>query len=421
MISFSLSGTLESLNAAKTAGTLVPDRIYFVENVGTFIATANNEYKKYNATAELSGLISGLQANKADRDTTANAGQVAKIDADGDAVGTGKTIGGIDKTEFGASGELAVESAVKEYVDDAINTAANGAISGIAFDNATAQISYTPIAGSSTTVSETLSGLVRSFTYSDGKITLTATNGFSETINLPAEQFLAGVAYTQIPSNGVPASGLTVSFKGASTVVPAAKISNAVSGQFGIIFQIATVDDPSTATAGNAETYDYTFVPVEDLVKDYNTSEFTLSEGKLTLNTVPSGKVNAPWNTFATKVGTGHEGKLLTATSDGNLDASTYSITSAKADIEDADTTTVPTAEAVNDFVVEKIGIAGDELIPRVDDATENAVPIFTSAGTLVNSNYLIGGTTSSEFGVSGELAVESAVTGWVADMLSFK
>lgn len=374
MISFSLSGTLESLNAAKTAGTLVPDRIYFVEGVGTFIATANNEYKRYDYDVEaVSGNITGWVDNnfisKADESSN---GFIPVFDLNGELDNSGYQIGSQLPDEFGASGELAVESAVKEYVDDAISTAANGAISGIAFDNATAQISYTPIAGSSTTVSETLSGLVRDFTYANGVITLTGTGGFSKTVNIPAEQLLSGVAYVEVPANFA-TNGLTASFGSEQVSLTSSDITVG-NAKFGIVFRFATQTiDTQNFTAA------YTFVPVEDLVKDYDADQFKLVNGKLTLKAIPESLLS------------GYE-YATTGWVDTNYATKTELNT----------------------------GLSGK--IDKVLNET-GEVPQFKADGNIESTGKVVGAETASALSGAhaNTLATEMAVSGFIFDCLSFK
>lgn len=401
----------------------VVDRIYFVEGLGTFITdtTTTLGYKKYDYD------FSTEFAAKADRvsDPSTVSGQVAKIDADGDAVGTGYTIGVTSKTGFGADNKLATEKGVESFVNDAINTAADGAISGITFNNANAQIGYTPIGGNSTPVSETLSGLVRNFTYDDGKITLTASNGFEKTINLPAEQFLKDVkTYT------VPSAGVTADVTGVFTEAIPANTFTGISGIPGLVFKFAVVDDPTDATSGGVEHYRYTFVSVEDLVHDFNEEQFEVTNGKLTLKSIPTSLISAYVDGNYISKFAATENTIALANGSQELKASNYQINNSAA-LTDSNTL-VPTESVVSAFVDSKLTAGG--LANKADKAPGTEGTIFTNngiEGNLVSSLYSVGTTSANDFGAANKLATEvgakayvdgrdvvvsGQITGWVDD-----
>ena len=366
MISFSLSATMADLNTAKTNGTLVKDRIYFVAGVGTFIATSTNAYTRYDYDVEaISGNITGfVDGHYISKINPAVGGDIPGITEGGELSGTGYSIGTTSKTGFGADNKLATEKGVESFVNDAINTAADGAISGITFSNANAQISYTPIGGSSTVVSEALSGLVRDFTYADGKITLTATSGFTKTINLPAEQFLQAVKGHTVAAADLTA-GSTDVFTGETVPASAFVDANAQEGDRGIVFKIKTVDDPSTNTAGNAETSTYLFVKLTDLIKDYDYTGESVGPVTITVD-----------NTNRTITG-----------------------------------------ELLYNEAQFKVNDSTKKLEAALSGAKGQVLQANSSTGLVEGSGYSVGVTSATDFGAANKLATEQAV----ADLLSFK
>jgi len=359
---------------------------YIIGDIGLGGFGASGELAVESAvTGYVSSSINDLNINsKADRDTLENSGQVAKIDEQGDAVGTGYTIGDVDLVGFGASGELAVESAVTGYVSNEIkkvNQAATDAISGISFNNETAQISYIKVgANSSISISDTISGLVRDFIYSNGKIILTGTNNFSREINIPKEQFLADVKSYNIPTDGV-TTDISGYFTGIVTdtndVIPSTTFDG-LSGIHGIVFRFATQDG---ITSGF--NYDYAFISIEDIVKDYNAEQFKLESGKLELKSIPN--------------------ELISGYVSGYVESQNF-----------ATKTYVDTQDEITSGLI--TGWVDENYIKNVSNH-ENEVPLFNANGNISSSNKIIGNNTLSGF--ENTLATEKAVSGFVDDKIS--
>ena len=463
MISFSNNvASKAALDQLKANSQLVIDRIYFIENVGVFIATANNEYKKYDYdfSTEFAGkadkapgtagtiftnngtegnLVSSLYsvgttsatgfgtANKLATEQGAKAyvDQVsAAIDpkyipkvnpataddlpiltATGTLTDSNVKIGAADKTDFGVSGEVARESAVKEYVDAAIQGVTSDAITGISYSNESAKLSAV-IGGVNTEITPGISGLVRGFSYASNVVTLKTTKADGTTedhvINIPAEQLLSGVAYVQIPDDFA-TTGVVATFKtgDAPTLTSADITPNGA--KFGIVFRFATQTIDTQTFTGT-----YTFVPVEDLVKDYNTTQFTISEGKLTLlstftDSIISGKIDKVLN---------ETGEVPQFKADGNIESTGYSV----------GTTSANTFGAANKLATE-VGTSAwvDTNYISKFAATSGTVALADGSNELVSSSYKIGAANATgdnpTFGGANLLATESAI----ADLLSFK
>ena len=344
MISFSNNKTKAQLDELKTASGLVVDRVYFVAGVGTFIATAVDNYTRYDYDVEaVSGNITGWVndqnfAHKAPGDFGTifiNSG------TDGDLVSSEYSIGIIGSEGFGDETELAVESAVKDYVDTAINNVTSDAITEISYSNESAQLSAV-IGGTNTAITPAISGLVRGFSYASNVVTLTTTKADGTTedrvINIPAEQLLSGVAYVQIPSDFA-TTGVVATFKTGDTPTLTSSDITPNGAKFGIVFRFATQTiDSQNFTAA------YTFVPVEDLVKDYNTTQFTISEGKLTLlDSVISGKIDKVFN---------ETGEVPQFKADGNIESTGKVVGAETASaLSGAHANTLATEMAVSGFI----------------------------------------------------------------------